>query len=135
VSELLRVRVELVEAFTRTESILASGENFGIAVVEALASGLAVVISDRVNVSPEVRAAGAGLVTACNAKETALAICDVLSDAGLSGRMGDAGSKMASSTYDWAQAIPRLVDVYEMLLRQRDPKSAVLQSAIPSVKA
>jgi hypothetical protein len=31
-SELLRVRVELVEAFTRTKSILASGENFRIAV-------------------------------------------------------------------------------------------------------
>jgi glycosyltransferase involved in cell wall biosynthesis len=37
-------------------------ENFGIAVVEALASGRVVLISDQVNLAEEVLAAGCGLV-------------------------------------------------------------------------
>ncbi len=37
-------------------------ENFGIAVVEALASGRAVLISDQINIAPEIRADGCGMV-------------------------------------------------------------------------
>ena len=37
-------------------------ENFGIAVTEALACGKAVLLSDRVNIAPDIAAAGAGLM-------------------------------------------------------------------------
>ncbi len=37
-------------------------ENFGIAVVEALAAGTPVLVSDRVNIAPEIAAAGAGRI-------------------------------------------------------------------------
>lgn len=37
-------------------------ENFGIAVVEALAAGTPVLVSDRVNIAPELAAAGAGAI-------------------------------------------------------------------------
>ncbi len=43
-------------------------ENFGIAVIEAMACGLPVVISDKVNIWREVDAAGAGLVVPCDAR-------------------------------------------------------------------
>ena len=38
------------------------GENFGVAVAEAMACAKPVLVSDRVNIAPEIRQAGAGLV-------------------------------------------------------------------------
>ncbi len=46
-------------------------ENFGIAVAEAMACGLPVVISDAVNIWPEVESAEAGLVGPCDIDITA----------------------------------------------------------------
>ena len=45
-------------------------ENFGVAVVEALACGLPVVISDKVNIAPEIASDGAGIVKPDTAEGT-----------------------------------------------------------------
>ncbi len=42
-------------------------ENFGLAVIEAMAAGLPVIISDKVNIWREVHAGGAGRVIPCDA--------------------------------------------------------------------
>jgi glycosyltransferase involved in cell wall biosynthesis len=49
-------------------------ENFGIAVVEALAAGRPVLLSDQINIAPEIAADGAGLMAA-DTPEGALALC------------------------------------------------------------
>lgn len=46
-------------------------ENFGMAVVEAMASGLPVVISDQVGIAPIVKAAEAGIVTSLDSSDIA----------------------------------------------------------------
>jgi glycosyltransferase involved in cell wall biosynthesis len=53
-------------------------ENFGVAVVEALACGLPVVISDKVNISPEIAADGAGIVKPDTAEGTYAGMTELL---------------------------------------------------------
>jgi glycosyltransferase involved in cell wall biosynthesis len=62
-------------------------ENFGLAVAEAMAAGLPVIISDQVGVAHEVAQAQAGLVTSCTVDAIASAVLQLLSDADCQGRM------------------------------------------------
>ena len=55
-------------------------ENFGMTVVEAMACGCPVVISDQVNIWREIQEEGAGLVVGLEPREIAKAICRVLAD-------------------------------------------------------
>ena len=87
-------------------------ENFGVAVVEALARGLPIVISDKVNICSRIAAARAGLVTACDAEAFAEAVCQVLSDAALGRGLGRAGRKLARSEFSWEAAAEKLEAAY-----------------------
>jgi glycosyltransferase involved in cell wall biosynthesis len=76
-------------------------ENFGLAVVEAMACCLPVVISDKVNLWREVDAAGAGLVTSCAAAPLARAILQLLADPGLAVEMGQRGKTLVAEKFQW----------------------------------
>jgi len=64
-------------------------ENFAVAVAEAMAAGIPVVISDRVGLADLVRRNGAGLVTRLDSTEFAAAMASYLTDAGRRQRDGD----------------------------------------------
>lgn len=53
-------------------------ENFGMAVVEAMAAGLAVVVSDQVGIALDIQAAKAGIVTTLDQQEVASALIYLL---------------------------------------------------------
>jgi glycosyltransferase involved in cell wall biosynthesis len=55
-------------------------ESFGVAVVEAMARGLPVIVSDRVAIHCEIRAAHAGLVVPCDSDSLAQAMLTMLAD-------------------------------------------------------
>lgn len=87
-------------------------ENFGIAIVEAMACGAPVVISDRVNIWREIKGAEAGLVSPPDVDHVAAHILLLAGDRHRAQRMGAAGRKLAAGRYDWKNIAADLERVY-----------------------
>jgi len=94
-------------------------ESFGMSIVEAMACGKPVVVTDRVNIAPEIAAAGAGLVCPCDAAEIAAAVVRLLSDAALAGTMGGAGRALAHREYAIGPAARRVHDAFAAIAARR----------------
>ncbi len=91
------------------------GENFGLAVVEAMAAGRPVVVSDQVGIADEVGAAGAGLVVALETAPLAEAICTILADPVGAAAMGERGRALAAKRFSLEALTAGLEDFYRAL--------------------
>ena len=91
-------------------------ENFGNAVVEALAAGLPVVISDQVNLWPDVRDAGVGGVVPLRVDALTEEIRRWLSSAELRAEAGRKAIPWVRERYDWAAIARRWADHYRALV-------------------
>jgi glycosyltransferase involved in cell wall biosynthesis len=106
-------------------------ENFGVAAVEAMASGLPVIVSDQVGIHREVAEAKAGLIVRCDAKEVSDAVVRMLSD-------GEARHQMSRNAVLLAQKFSpevvseKLIEVYQRVCRR---STAVGSSSQPIVSA
>ena len=92
-------------------------ENFGLVVAEAMASGVPVVISDQVNIWPEVSHADAGLVIPCDAEATAQALRTLLNDPARGRQMGRNGRKWVAEHLPWKVVGAQMVSAYEEIVR------------------
>jgi len=90
-------------------------ENFGIAVVEAMAAGLPVVVSDQVGVAAEVAAGGAGLIVPHGVDGWARAIETLANDAPLRAEMGERGLRTARERFSLDASCRLLLDLYREL--------------------
>lgn len=90
-------------------------EGFSIAVLEALASRLPVVITKACNF-PEVAEHGAGFVVEAKDEPLAGAIGTLLSDPVLRARMGKNGRKLVSEHYTWQATASKIADLYRSLV-------------------
>jgi glycosyltransferase involved in cell wall biosynthesis len=90
-------------------------ENFGIAVIEAMAAGCPVAVSPEVNLAEEVGEANAGLVADAEPRAFAAVLLKLLSDPELRRRLSRTGREFAAR-YDWSEVTPRLLDMYRMAI-------------------
>jgi glycosyltransferase involved in cell wall biosynthesis len=92
-------------------------ENWGIAVAEAMACGVPVLVSDQVDLCIEVREWRAGLVVACDVGELATAIARLLDDPALRSECGANGRRFVAQELPWGRVAGRLHDLYEAARR------------------
>jgi glycosyltransferase involved in cell wall biosynthesis len=102
-------------------------ENFGIAVVEAMAAGLPVVISDQVNIWREVQQGGGALVVRCDEQKLTLALSTVLRDPALAADMARKARDTVQRLYHWDNVAAALEAMYE--------DAATKRSVVPTAEA
>lgn len=92
-------------------------ENFGNAVLEAMACGVPVVVTPEVGLAPAVLEADAGLV--CDGRPEVLgnAINDLLADPPLRARMGEHGRTLVATQYCWDAIATQMSTAYEAMRR------------------
>lgn len=97
-------------------------ENFGIVVVEAMAVGLPVLISDRVNIWREVETAGAGQVVDCRLGPVADGLAGLIDDPATAWAMGEMGRALVAQRFAWDRVADALIALYASVLPARSTK-------------
>jgi glycosyltransferase involved in cell wall biosynthesis len=94
-------------------------ENFGLAAVEAMAAGLPLVISNKVNIWREIEQAGAGLVVDCEAHALANAMRQLLENPEAVKKMGDQGRRLVRHRFSCEVVAREMVKLYRDIISRR----------------
>jgi glycosyltransferase involved in cell wall biosynthesis len=89
-------------------------ENFGVVVVEALACGTPVIVSDQVYLHPEVTGAGVGTVTRTTVESVASELSRWLTDPAVRANSASKARPCALSTFDWDHIAHNWVEHYRV---------------------
>ena len=99
-------------------------ENFGLSVIEAMAAGLPVIISDKVNIWRDVQQGAAGRVIPCEAAALADQLLDLLGNADEAAAMGRRGRSMVQERFQWPRVAPELAKAYALIINEYRDKKA-----------
>lgn len=91
-------------------------ENFGIAVAEAMAAKIPVVISDQVHIWPTVEKDAAGWVVPTEVEPLTAALTEALADAERRSQRGQNAQHCATENYSWAAIAQRMAFTYQKIL-------------------
>jgi glycosyltransferase involved in cell wall biosynthesis len=105
-------------------------ENFGIAVVEALAAGVPVLISDQVNIYREIQEENVGGVVRMDVDELARALDCWLSDDAMRSAAATRARPLARNRYDWSKIAGRWITEYERLVGPSKSEQPLAAAAV-----
>lgn len=105
-------------------------ENFGVAVVESLAWGLPVVISNKVNIWREIVGAGAGVAVDCDTQSIATAINELLDDTERRQNMSKRAVDLVRQRFTWQNAGDTLRKMYLDIVSE--PRALVFGEKVSS---
>jgi glycosyltransferase involved in cell wall biosynthesis len=94
-------------------------ENFGVAVLEAMAAGLPVLISDQVNIWREISDAGAGIIVRTETGAVEAGLARLLDHPEIANRMGQAGRRLAEERFAWPRVAAALEALYAEVASSR----------------
>ncbi|HMH44889.1 MAG TPA: glycosyltransferase [Pyrinomonadaceae bacterium] len=104
-------------------------ENFGIAVAEAMAAGLAVIVSDKVNIHEDIQKNGAGLVVSPVAECLGAAILELLRKPELRADIARKGRQLVRTRFSPAAITRETLQVYRDVI-QNSRKSTSWRTAV-----
>jgi glycosyltransferase involved in cell wall biosynthesis len=93
-------------------ALLSYSENFGIAVAEALAAGMPVLITPGIQISSQVEAARAGLIVPGELEAVKTALNQLLNSSELRHQFGRNGQLLAQTAYNWSIVTEQLIQAY-----------------------
>ncbi|MBE9224268.1 glycosyltransferase [Phormidium sp. LEGE 05292] len=94
-------------------------ENFGIAVAEALAEGLPVIITPDIQIAPEISRANAGLIVPGEEETIASAIVQLLATPEQRYQLGENGKKLVKERYSWNAIACQLTEAYRTIIEKQ----------------
>lgn len=92
-------------------------ENFGMVVVEAMACGLPVVISNKVGISKEIGEGKAGIITETTVESLYKGINVLLEDQYLRDELSINGRKFVTNNYDINKVADKMIEAYKNVLK------------------
>jgi glycosyltransferase involved in cell wall biosynthesis len=95
-------------------------ENFGIAIAEAMAAGLPVIITPDIQIAPEIAAEKAGLIVEGDVEAVENAIAQLLADRHLRHQLGENGKRLVSSRYCWNAIAQKLASAYTAIHEKQE---------------
>jgi len=92
-------------------------ENFGVAVVEAMACGVPIVVSDKVGISKEIMQYNAGTIVKTNVEDVYNGMRNVFQNLDKAKDMALNAKKMVHNLYDINKVADEIIKVYEEVLK------------------